>query len=243
MSGDQKRPSRLARPGAGAGPRRVRRIAGQSPQPVRPTSESAKPKPDTAKAPQLLERARTTRVLGVLVGVLAVVVAALGATALWGEPDDDDVTLWQPVMAAGKFVAPSDDEYPVTVGPLEWRASVDEVAKAITKVFTFSWENIDTHAEQVAPHMTQRFLDTEYYETVAETAGRVKANKADYQLVIVGQSVITATRDRVEALIFANQVVTQGSGKSAKSDVYPLRLNVTAVREDGRWKIDEFAAG
>ncbi|MFS3130441.1 hypothetical protein ACLM5J_18710 [Nocardioides sp. Bht2] len=262
---ENKKPRRLG--GQAQGPRPIRRVAGQSPRPTEPGSEPAaeqsagtltdkSAEPKSAKAvkaagtiaegtaqPSILERRRTTVVLSSVLAVLAVLLIGLAITGLAGEPDEGDVKRWEPTIQAGKFTPPGAGVHPVTVSSVEWAGSVDEVANAISKIFTFSAKSIDGHLEAVQPLMTQRFIDEEYTATFNETADKVKANNADYQMQTQAQSVLSATSSKVTALIFVNQYVTKGTGKQAVTDLNPLRLFVTAIREKNAWKIDDIKAG
>lgn len=247
-----KKPQRLK--STGTGPRPARRVAGQSPRPAEPSGEAQSPVVEpktqapkststTTAQPSVLERRRTTVVLSSILGVLAVLLVGLAITGLAGEPDEGDVKRWEPTLQAGKFTPPGDNVHPVTVSSVEWASSVDDVAKGIEKIFTFSAKTIDGHLDAVKPLMTQRFIDEEYTATFNETAGKVKTNNADYQMETQAQSVLTASNSKVTAMIFVNQYVTKGTGKQAVTDLNPLRLFVTAVRDKNAWKIDDIKAG
>ncbi len=247
MTSNDKTPKRPVG-GSRSGARAPRRIAGQPARPEQSPAESLTAEPVEVRStepsrPGVLERSNTTKVLGIVLAALAVVLAALTVTAVWGEPTQEDAKVWAPVMRAGEFTTPPAGTHPVTVGPLEWRASVDATAKNVMKLLSFTWETIDSHADRVQPLVTERFMADEYAEVVADTAERVKQNKAEYDVTVVGQSVITATKDRVQALIYVNQYVAQGTGKKAKADLYPLRLVVTAERDGDDWRIDQLDAG
>lgn len=191
----------------------------------------------------MLESRRTTVVLTSVLAVTVVLLLALTVTFFAGEPDEGEVKRWEPTVGAGKFELPKSGERPVTVGPVEWAGSVDEVAKAVTRIFTFSAKTIDTHVDDVAGLMTDDFRDGEYQETFAATSGKVKSNAAEYQMSVVGQSAITASSDRVTVLLFANQFVSKGTGKDVASELNPVRLIVSAIRVENAWKIDKIKAG
>lgn len=254
---DNKRPRR---PVAGSRnpARSPKRLAGQParPDPGAPTdgpaphdeavdetpaaSERIESRPGTG----VLHRRRTTLVLASLTGVAAVVLALLVVLQV-REPQTsiDDGRIWSPVARAGEFELPAEDELPVTVDPLDWRESVDELAHAVTKVLSFNWKTIDDHEELAADLVTQEFLADDLRETIAETGPKLKKAKAEYVVTVAAQSVVSATPDRVRALLFVNQLVTKGTGKGAQSDNYPLRLDVVGERVDGEWRIAELDAG
>lgn len=192
----------------------------------------------------VLHRRRTTVILAALTGVVAVLLALLVVLQV-REPDTtvDDAQIWSPVARAGEFELPAEGELPVTVDTLDWRESVDEIAHAVTKVLSFDWKTVDKHEELAADLVTEEFLANDLRETIAETGPKLKKAKAEYVVTVAGQSVVSATPDRVRALLFVNQLVTKGSGKGAESDNYPLRLDVVGERVDGEWRIAELDAG
>lgn len=197
-----------------------------------------------APAPGVLQKARTTRVLLALVAVAAVVTGVLGVLQFQEEASvQASASTWAPVSKPGEFKPPHEGELPVTVDSLEWTKAVDDIAHSVTKMLSFNHETIDNQDELAAELVTPEFLENELKQTFAETAPKLKESEAEYTVTVAGQSVISATTDRVRALLFVNQLVTKGSGKQAVSDNYPLRLDVEGVLVDGEWLISDLNAG
>lgn len=242
--------------------RSPRRLAGQTSRPdptPEPTVDRLDPEPTVdrldpeatvpddvpteAPAPLgVLQRPRTTKVLGVLTAAAAVLLGGLLLLETQ-EPDADPAALWSPVSRADEFTLPTADQVPVTVGPLEWTSAIDEIAHSVTKVLSFNHETIDSQEELAAELVTAEFLASDLSKTIAETAPKLKENEAEYTVTVAGQSVISATPTKVRALLFVNQLVTKGAGEDAVSDNYPLRLDVEGVLVDDTWLISSLNAG
>ncbi len=246
--------------GSRAPSRSPKRLAGQPARPE-PTVESPSeltaedevttpdvpsappPAPEPPAADGVLNRPKTTKVLAVLVAAVALLFALLAVLQTQAPDRDTAVSVWDPVSRAGEFSLPGAEEVPVTVGPLDWTSAVDEIAHSVTKVLSFSHETIDSQEEVAAELVTPEFLASDLRETIAETAPKLKANKAEYTVTVAGQSVISATPTRVRTLLFVNQLVTKGTGDDAVSDNYPLRLDVRGELVNGAWLISALDAG
>ena len=83
--------------------------------------------------------------------------------------------------------------------------------------------------------MTDTFA-AEYRETAAAVRQEFIENKTEQEVKVVGQSVVQASSEQVQALLFLDQyVVRAGKGTS----VTPYRALVTMVHTDNGWLVDD----
>lgn len=240
--------------GSRATPGAPRRVAGRGPAPAEhppPTDAAATRETRThgdadttaeesPRAGGPLAGGRSFRILAGVAAVLALLLVLL-AVLLWLPGEDDASAGWTHV-AGETWHAPTDAEHPVTVDPVAWRTATDAAATAVTDILTVNWKDYDEHRAQVAELMTDRFAE-EYEITAGDSREKFIASKADYDFVVVGQSVVSAAEDEVTALLFLNQYVYKGEGEDRVGpDVYQVRVMVTAVRQDGEWLVDSLDA-
>jgi hypothetical protein len=186
----------------------------------------------------VLARQRTTLVLGSVLAVLLVVISVL----TWQVVDDDEPA------ASGTWHFQGSDEpfeplaHPMGVDYVEWRNASDASTNAVLDILTVDWKTYDEHLEGVKKRMTDSFA-TEYTRTAEDSRAKFVESKADYDFEVVGQSVITASAERVTSLLFLNQYVYKGTGKDRVGpDVYQVRVIVEAVPSGDEWLVDELKA-
>lgn len=214
--------------------------------PADPPADPPATPPDAGPAPRptrtgsgVLAGRRTSAVLLAVALALAVVVAMLGLL-LW-LPGDDAEAGWSH-QAGEPWTSPGDSEHPVTVGPVEWRAATDAAADAVKDILTVDWKDYDQHRKEVVDRMTPSFAE-EYAVTAGDSRDTFIRSRADYDFVVVGQSVVSASEEEATALLFLNQYVYKGEGEDRVGpDVYQVRVMVTVVRQDGEWLVDSLDA-
>lgn len=201
-------------------------------------AETAADGPDATEGVEphgVLGRRGTTKVLGALAGLLTLVIIAMLAWTGWQAWNDDDGP--EHVMAFDREYAVK--EKPVRIPVSGWNAANNAASKAITEIFTFDWKNYDENVQDARALITEKF-EKEYSKTATATREKFLASKADYEVTVVGQSVVEATPDEVATLIFLNQFVYKGEGDQRTGpEIYQARMLVRMVRTDRGWLVDE----
>ncbi|MDT0201429.1 hypothetical protein [Nocardioides sp. AE5] len=193
----------------------------------------------TESRPGLLGRGSTTRVLAVLLSVLAVANLVMLGLAAWHHWGSDDSS------ATGQVISFDDPyevrEVPVQLTVAEWNAANKAAQDAVTEMFTFTWQDYDENVAAARDLITEGFR-AEYDQTTRATRERVMSAKAEYAVEVVGRSVIEARGDEVATLLFINQTVTKGAGEEKSApEQYQSRVRVKMVRTDDGWLLDELA--
>lgn len=183
----------------------------------------------------VLGRRTTTTVLVALAGLLALVIIAMLTWTGWQGSRGDEGS--EHVMAFDREYAVK--EKPVRIPVADWNAANNAAEKAITEIFTFDWKDYDENVEDARALITDKF-EKEYSKTAKATREKFVASKADYEVTVVGRSVVEATPDEVATLIFLNQFVYKGEGDERTGpEVYQARMLVRMVRTDRGWLVDE----
>lgn len=193
-------------------------------------AEKAPKAPKTPKAPKapkrgLLDRGATTGVLGVVLGLLALVAAA------------EAVYIWAPDRLGQDDPEVSADT-PVVVSQLEERAAVEAASDHASTILSTSYKDYDEQVAEASELMTGPFRE-EYLDTAEPLADDYRENKMELEVGVVGASVVNAAEDKVEALLFLNQLITKAAGPDKGSKYTPYRALVTIVRSDGRWLVED----
>jgi Mce-associated membrane protein len=213
---------------------RPRKIAGHGRREDEPSPqgepEKASKTPKTPKAPKapkqgLLDRRATTGVLAVVLGLLVLFAAA------------EAVYIWAPDRL-GQDDAEVSAETPVVVSQLEERAAVEAASDHASTILSTSYKDYDKQVAEAAELMTGPFRK-EYLDTAEPLADDYRENKMELEVGVVGASVVTAADNKVEALLFLNQLITKGAGPEKGSKYTPYRALVTIVRSDGRWLVED----
>lgn len=170
------------------------------------------------------------------VAALLTLAIVAGLATSWVASREDDAGSAE-VLAFDKPYKVSDE--PVKVPVTDWNSANTAAEKAITEIFTFDWKDYDKNVEAAKGLITDRFAK-EYSRTAKATREKFVASKADYDVTVVGRSVVEATKDEVATLIFLNQFVYKGEGKQRTGpEVYQARMLVRMVRTDNGWLVDE----
>lgn len=111
-------------------------------------------------------------------------------------------------------------------------AVVDEVKTLLSYDFTKFDDNL-TEAKKV---MTERFAK-EYEPTAQEIRSRAIAQRRSQTADVRAASVVSQTTDKVQTLVFVDVASTKAG--SNKQQLMQNRIDVTLVRADGRWLIDD----
>ncbi len=116
----------------------------------------------------------------------------------------------------------------------------DEGLRAATqltrKVLSYDWKTLDADIKGAEAVLAPTFRN-EYAKTMAGIKEQTVKNQVNLKASIVAASVISASKQRVVALVFVNQLTTaKGAGNQRVSVV---RARVTLSRGNGEWRVSE----
>jgi len=219
---------------------RPRRIAGQTPPVEGPAAEPVDEEPvdepvdqpvdqpaaeqEQAPAPvddveQPAPRGLTTTVV---LAVTIVLLLLVGAAELVYLNRDDT-----PAPSASR---------PIVVGDATRGEAVETAARSTEEILSTSYENYDDEVAQAADKMTATFAE-QYRQTADSIKDRFIAQKTQLQVKAVGQSVVQASPEQVQALLFLNQYVQKVVDGQDKTDFAQYRALVTVVHTDHGWLV------
>ncbi len=124
---------------------------------------------------------------------------------------------------------------PVVTGEIAHRAAVDAAAQSTTEILSYKYQDFDAEIEDATSTMTEPFAK-EYRDTAAAVRKEFIENKTEQEVKVVGQSVVQASPEQVQALLFLDQyVVRNGQG----TNITPYRALVTMVHTDDGWLVSD----
>ena len=120
-------------------------------------------------------------------------------------------------------------------GEIAHRAAVDAAAQSTTEILSYKYQDFD--ARDRGRHVED---DRPVREGVPRHGRGVRKefieNKTEQEVKVVGQSVVQASPEQVQALLFLDQyVIRNGQG----TNVTPYRALVTMVHTDDGWLVDD----
>lgn len=116
------------------------------------------------------------------------------------------------------------------------RAARATVPGHLEKLLSYGYDTFDEDLDAASGLMTDSFRE-EYLPTVQTIEERAVEQERTQQATVVAVSVVSETPDEVETLVFLNRTTfTEGSPRQR---VLQDRANVTMVREDGEWLVDD----
>lgn len=199
----------------------------------------AEPADEVAGRPGVLARQKTTRVL---IATLVLVALALTLECLMLVVDKvggDDTTAREGADdGIGAVSVPADR--PVLADDLDVKAGVDAAAKAAQEIVAVDFQKFDDEVDKAADLMTARFAES-YRTTTADIRSAFIANKTVVQATVVAQGVSTASRTRLQALVFLNQFVQRTRDGKPETVATPYRVLVTMVNTNHGWLVDGLA--
>ena len=178
------------------------------------THDETQTKPGLA---DLFDSPRVTRVLVVLVVVLAV---AAGGLFAWDHYRGDE----EPSRPSKQPVAISADDA---------TAAVDAAAKSAETILTRTYEDYDKQIDDATALMTDAYAK-QFRATANEVEDGFVAAKTDQQARVVAQGVVHATRTEVQALLFMNYYVSKDGSDTTYT---PYRVLVTVLHTDRGWLV------
>jgi Mce-associated membrane protein len=191
------------------------------------------PEPVLGEGGPALRSPRVTRLLLVLVGVLALI---LVLQSLWWLRHDSREEPEASRSAEGAIVVPEDR--PVQPTELVVQAGVEAAAKAAQKIVSRTFENYDAEVDAASALLTGSFA-TEYRQTTDDVREEFIARKTTVQARVVGQGVVRANDTELQALLFIDQYVITSTGKEPKTSRTPYRALLTMVNTDDGWLVED----
>jgi Mce-associated membrane protein len=189
-------------------------VAPQVPAPAEPAAEEERPVPVGATPQHTGGPSR--RVVVVALAVALVLTAVLGTLAFraWDRGRDLEAA-----EAAGRTV----------------RATLPEQLGA---VLSYDFQTFDDDREQAIAQLTPSFRE-EYVPTLDAIEDRAREQRRTQDAEVVAVAVVRATENEVTTLVFIDRT-TSTAGSDAEQ-VLQDRANVTVVRRDGKWLIDDIS--
>jgi Mce-associated membrane protein len=196
-------------------------VAPQVPAPAEPRAEEEHSVPDERSTPEDVATPQhaggpSRRVVVVALAIALVLTAVLGALAFraWDRARDLEAA-----EAAGRTV----------------RATLPEQLGA---VLSYDFQTFDDDREQAIAQLTPSFRE-EYVPTLDAIEDRAREQRRTQDAEVVAVAVVRATEDEVTTLVFIDRT-TSTAGSDAEQ-VLQDRANVTVVRRDGKWLIDDIS--
>lgn len=139
----------------------------------------------------------------------------------------------------------------LTLAFLDWRSAreidaADNAARTVRAAVTdkveallgYDYTTFDEDLEAAKETMTPGF-EKEYAPTVAEIRDRALAQKRSQTADVVAVAVVSQTPEKVETLVFVNTISSREGLKRQR--IMQNRVNVTMVKQDGEWLVDELS--
>lgn len=199
------------------------------PAPDAPTAEvPPESGPDEApdQAPDEAQDEAPRRVLASLRTTTALVVALV---LLVGTIAAESWYLWlkdDPVVSAAR---------PVVTGEVTHRSAVEAASSSTADILSYGYQDFDQQIEDATAKMTDSFAE-QYRETAAGVKEEFVARKTELEVRVVAASVVRASPEQVQALLFLDQYVVR---PGQPTDRTPYRALVTVVHTDGGWLVSE----
>lgn len=124
-------------------------------------------------------------------------------------------------------------EHPVTISDVRRAAAVDAASDSVAEILSTSWQDYDAQAEEAGGLMTEEFA-TKYGKTSGDIRDAFVEAKTAVEVKVAWAGVYRAGPDKVQALLFLDQVVTRGGSDPRTT---PFRALVTVVPSEGEWLV------
>ena len=163
------------------------------------------------------------RLLVALVGLCLVLAAAAGVTAYRGQGRVADAA------SAGVITS------------VEARDSALPAAAALTEqVLSYDWRTLDADVA-ASQAVLAPGLRSEFTEAMSKVRDQTIENRVQLSADVVGTSIISASEERVDALVFVNQTTRSEGAGTPRVDQNRVRVSLTPAGADWRVsKLDSF---
>lgn len=170
---------------------------------------------DAETRASFLHRSSTTVLFAGLLALLLV----CGAAMLWylqfhGEPE-------------------ATAERPVVISEVERAAAVAAAAQQTSEILSTAYADYDAEVAAAQDLMTKKFAE-EYAQTASDIKADFVRSKLDLEVSVANSSVVRASDQSVQTLIFLNQVSTRDGEDTT---VTPYRALVTVVPDGTGWRV------
>ena len=181
--------------------------------------------PATGKQPGDQPRApflSSFRLLGILV-VLCLVLAGVAGFAWWRSehPEDGAAPDWAITSTQARD------------------AGMQRAAQLTEKVLSYDWKTLDDDMSAAQKLLAPSFR-SEYAKAMNEVKAQTVKNQVELKASVVATSIVSATEQKVVALVFVNQVTTAKGTENQRLD--QNRVLVTLGRHGGEWRVSKMDA-
>jgi len=174
--------------------------------------------PEGAERQPFLARAR---LLVILLIVCALLLAALGGVWWWSEH-------------------PGESKTSEAITSTSERDSVMQTASTLTeKVLSYDWKTLDKDMQSSEAVLAPSFR-SQYVKTMASVRDQTLKNQVTLAAKVQAASIVSATKDKVVALVFVNQVTKAKGTTNQRLD--QNRVLVTLTRSGEEWRVSKMAA-
>ncbi|GAB6984939.1 hypothetical protein [Nocardioides pyridinolyticus] len=163
-----------------------------------------------------------SRTIGLIVAIVLLVGIGV-AEVLYLARDDD------PTVSSSR---------PVVVGYATRAEAVRTAAQSTEEILSTSFEDYDEQVERATAKMTDTFA-AEYRETSDGIRDRFLDQRTTLQVKAVEQSVVRASPEQVQALLFLDQYVEKRENGRPATDFAQYRALVTVVHTDRGWLVSD----
>lgn len=118
-------------------------------------------------------------------------------------------------------------------------AGMQAAARLTTRVLSYDWKTLDADMSASEAVLAPSFRN-EYDKAMNNTKAQTVKNQVRLTASVVATSIVSATEEKVEALVFVDQVTTaKGSGNRRLDQ---NRVLVTLTRNGGEWRVSKMDA-
>jgi Mce-associated membrane protein len=133
-----------------------------------------------------------------------------------------------------------DDNVADAVGSAQARdAGIQQAANLTKQVLSYDWSTLDSDISATEKVLAPSFR-SEYVKTMSGVHDQTIKNHVKLVATVVSTSTVTATKDKVVALVFVNQTTTAVGTKNERLD--QNRVLVTLTRHGGEWRVSKMDA-
>ena len=118
-------------------------------------------------------------------------------------------------------------------------AGMSEAAQLTEKVLSYDWKTLDADNKAAQAVLAPSFR-SEYAKTMAGVKAKAVKNQVNLKASAEATSIVSASEDKVVALVFVNQVTTAKGPANQRVD--GSRVLVTLTRSGGDWRISKLKA-
>ena len=179
------------------------------------------PEPSAGEPPSGGERRGRRTTIALLVAIVLLVGVGIGELVYLNRDDTPTVSPARPVV----------------VGDATRAEAVETAARSTEQILSTSYQDYDQEVKDSTAKMTDAFAQ-QYQQTADGIRDQFIAQKTKLQVKAVGQSVVQASPEQVQALLFLNQYVEKTVDGKPKTDYAQYRALVTVVHTDQGWLVD-----